>query len=432
MKKGNVLVFYLIVYFSFYIEKAYSLDYGSINSIKKGNSFKVSFLEEANTPKFLFGKEFSSFFKIVNSKNQNIYLKIRLRLQGVYENYEVLDKNTGIKNIDVWAGYFRRERIEAKLGLCKGVYFAMDIRNDRSSYKNKGLQQIKLGNAYLSIEKPFGNSLINFRIFKAKIDISRTETVKSVWILHHDRPLIADFSAQFISYNRNSANFQVFGNWKHKIHYQFAVGKGIYSGKFKDVKGNYIKKVGGAIKKQDLFYGGKIIISPFSGWEEKNRTETYFGIGKHIEFGIGYWKLPNIRFVDSAGKGSMDRTLLNYEFSLHYKNFFLGWEYFKFDGIEKDFSDTKREIGKSDGWYIKGEYVFPNFHYIAPFGRYEEWNKWSSGESGYKLKSKVIGINWYLKGNSIRLGIAYQENDYGLNIGNKKIKRYKFLSQIYF
>jgi len=385
-----------------------------------------------DSPQFPLGKETGPNIKIRAFDNPDMYIKLGVRLQGTFENYKVDYKDPDKEDINLYDAYLRRMRLEVGAGFSKHVSFTMDIRNDKANYQDKGEQEFNVGDAYLKIKKPFGTSLINFKLYRGKIDVSRTETVKSAWVIHYDRPYVADEAAQFVSHNRRATNAQVYGDWEKKIHYQLAIGDGIYSGKFHDAVGNDLQDADGKIIEQDYMYGGKIILSPIPGWEEKKRTERYFGVGKHIEVGIGYWRLPKVKYTDASGTHTMDRTLINYEFSAHYKGAFIQYEYFDFDGVERDFTDDVYEVGKSNGWYITGEYVFSEFYYIAPFARYEEWKKWKDGGDDYKLKSYVYGINWYLRGNTTNVGIAYQEDDYGKSIGNKKVKRIKITTQWFF
>lgn len=74
--------------------------------------------------------------------------------------------------------------------------------------------------------------------YRAKIDVSRTETVKSARVIHYDRPKVADEAAQYITHNRRGTNAQMYGEWNKKIHYQVAFGDGVYSGKLKDATGS--------------------------------------------------------------------------------------------------------------------------------------------------------------------------------------------------
>ncbi|NPA53810.1 MAG: hypothetical protein GXO21_04000 [Aquificae bacterium] len=385
------------------------------------------------SPEFLLGKETGPNIKIRAFDNPDMYIKVGIRIQGTFENYKVDYKDPTKSDIDTWDAYLRRTRLEIGAGFGKHTSFTMDIRNDKANYQDKGEQEFNVGDAYLKIKKPFGTSLVNFKFYRAKIDVSRTETVKSAWVVHYDRPHVADEAAQFISHNRRATNAQIYGNWHKKIHYQLAFGDAVYSGKFYDaINHKSLSDYGGKIVEQDFFYGGKIILSPIPGWEETKRTETYFGVGKHVSVGIGYWRVPKIKFSLNSNTYEIDRTLLNYEFSAHYKGAFIQAEYFDFDGVVKDWTAIDLEVGKSKGWYITGEYVFPNFYYIAPFARYEEWKRWDSGEGDYKLKSTIFGLNWYLRGNTTKIGISYQKDKYGKDIGDKDIDRLKFTSQWFF
>ena len=385
------------------------------------------------SPEFLLGKETHPNLKIRAFDNPDMYIKLGIRLQGTFENYKKDYADPTKEDINTWDAYLRRTRFEISAGFSKHVSFTMDIRNDKANYQDKGEQKFNVGDAYLKIKKPFEKygSLINFKLYRGKIDVSRTETVKSAYVIHYDRPHVADEAAQFISHNRRATNAQIYGNWHKKIHYQLAFGDAVYSGKFKDAKSyKDLKSKGGKIIEQDYFYGGKVFISPFKGWEETKRTETYFGKGKHFEVGIGYWKVPKIKYEDPSNNiHEIDRTLINYEMSAHYKGFFVQAEYFDFDGVIKDW--TSNEVGKSKGWYITGEYVIPQAYYLAPFVRYEKWDRWD-GVGDYELKSTIFGFNWYLRGNTTKLGLSYQQDDYGVDIGDYKIKRVKLTTQWFF
>ncbi len=413
-------------------EEAIQIEKEMKKEMKKEVMKHITVINE-KSPKFLLGKETHPNIKIKAFDNPNMWVKLGIRIQGTFENYRKDYADPTKEDINSWDAYLRRTRFEIGVGFSKHVSFIMDVRNDKANYQDKGEQNFNVGDAYLKIKKPFERygSLINFKFYRGKIDISRTETVKSGWVVHYDRPHVADEAAQYISHNRRATNAQIYGNWNKKIHYQIAMGDGIYSGKFKDATSyKDLASQGGKIIEQDYFYGGKIFVSPFKGWEETKRTETYFGKGKHFEVGIGYWKTPNIKYQDPSNNiHEIDHTLVNYEMSAHYKGFFIQAEYFDFDGVIKDW--TSNEVGKSKGWYATTEYVMPNFYYIAPFYRYEKWDRWD-GEGDYTLISNIVGINWYLRGNTTKIGLSYQDDDYGADIGNYKIKRIKFTSQWFF
>lgn len=377
---------------------------------------------DEKSPEFLLGKQTHINMKFVADDDSDMWLKAGVRIQGTFENRDVDDRSAANADESFNDAYLRRVRFEVAAGFNKYASFVMDIRNDKANYKDDGEEQFNVGDAYVQIKKPFATSLVNFKLYRAKIDVSRTETVKSARVIHYDRPQVADEAAQYITHNRRGTNAQMFGDWKKKVHYQVAFGDGVYSGKLKSAQGE--KSAG--VTQKNFFYGGKVVLSPFDGWEETSRTETYFAQGKHFEIGAGYWVSPDIAMDEGI---TVDHKLLNLEMSAHYKGAFVQAEYFDFDGVVKDF--TSLETGKSKGWYATGEYVIEELGYLAPFARYEKWDKFS-GAKGYELTSVMGGVNWYLKGNTIKAGITLQEDTYGAHIGDEKERRVKLTSQWFF
>lgn len=382
---------------------------------------------DKKSPHFILGQETGPNMKIKAKDNSNMYLKLGTRLQSTFEsrNTNYVD-NT--KDVTLNDAYMRRVRLEVEAGFDKHTSFTMDIRNDNANAKDTGEGTFNIGDAYLQIAKPFDSSLVNFKLYRGKIDVSRSETSKSSYLIHYDRPHVADEAAQFITHNRRGTNAQMFGDWDKKIHYQIASGDGVAGTTLKDAKG--VASTG--VTSQNFFYGGKVKLSPFSGWEETKVTETYMGQGQHFTLGAAYWKTANI-VTKNMPTAPLDHELINLEASAHYKGASVSAEYFAFDGVVKDWTKgtAAGNIGKSTGWYAQGEYVLPELGYIAPFFRYESWNKFKDA-SGYDLKSRIGGINWYLRGNTTKIGLSLQKDSYGASIGNYDDTRIKVTSQFFF
>jgi len=222
----------------------------------------------------------------------------------------------------------------------------------------------------------------------------------------------------------------MYGDLDKKVHYQVAFGDGVYSGAFKDARGVNMTK--DTFEQGSFFYGGKILLSPFDGWEEKKKTETYFGEGQHFSIGAAYWNSPDISYKNktiSTQAAKIDHELTNYEISAHYKGLMAQAEYFHFNGVVENFAASQAKLGSSSGWYATSEYVFKDFHYLAPFVRYESWNKFN-GDKDYDFTSKIAGVNWYLKGNSIKAGLVYQEDESGKKLGTSTTENGKTVSTI--
>ncbi len=393
-------------------EKIVTLENKEAKVAKKSNDLIT--IERKDSPEFLLGKETDINMKFQAQDDPDMWLKAGVRIQGTFESKETDYVDPAKADTTLQDGYLRRTRFEIAAGFGEHSSFVMDVRNDKANFEDKGEEGFNVGDAYVQIKKPFDTSLVNFKLYRAKIDVSRTETVKSARVLVYDRPKVADEAAQFISENRRAANVQMYGDWNKKVHYQVAVGDATASDHSVDATGLSIKDdtIDGSIKDQNFFYGGKIVLSPFDGWEETDRTETYFGEGKHFAVGVGYWNAGGIKYSTEAD--TVDHTLVNYELSAHYKNAFVQAEYFDFDGVVKNW--TLNETGKSSGWYVTGEYVMPELSYLAPFVRYEEWDKFEDA-AGYDYTSKMAGVNWYLRGNTTKVGVLVQKDTYGEKLG---------------
>jgi len=391
---------------------------------------------DQKSPDFLLGKQTHINMKFTPYDNTEMWFKAGIRLQGTFESLNTKQYNlngTTISNTTIEDAYLRRVRLEVAAGFGEHTSFVMDIRNDKS---NKGIENdegsFSAGDAYIKIKKPFNNSLINFKLYRAKIDVSRTETVKSARVIVYDRPYVADAAAQYISLNRRAANVQIYGNWKNKVHYQIAAGSATSPDKIIDATGSKATADGVSISDQSLFYGAKVILSPFDGWEETKRTETYFAQGKHLSVGAAYWAVPTLAGTTATGASfDLNRELINLEASAHYKGLFIQAEYFEFKDMVKDWTATNIETGTSTGWYVTGEYVMPELYYLAPFARYESWDR-LDGSDGYELTSTLAGVNWYLRGNTTKVGFVYQKDEYAQNTGNKDVTSIRITSQWFF
>ena len=407
-----------------------ALDISSVSGSKKS----ITIVNE-KSPDFLLGKETHINMKMTAQDNSDMWLKAGVRIQGSFESTSTTDNATN-DTTTLMDAYLRRVRFEVAAGFGKYASFTMDVRNDKA---NKGLDNAEngfnVGDAYLKIKKPFGTSLVNFKLYRAKIDVSRTETIKSARVVAYDRPLIADQAAQYISLNRRGTNAQMYGNWNKKIQYQIATGAATSPSKVKDATGN--KGSTGELSDQSFFVGGKIKLSPFDGWEELQNTETYMGQGKHFTIGAAYWTIPTMNgdndnnATNTTGTYNLAPSLINIEASMHYKGFMVQAEYFKFGDVVKDWTATTIETGTSTGWYATSEYVFTDFHFIAPFVRYESWDRFD-GQSGYGVTSALAGVNWYLRGNTTKVGLVAQKDTYEINTGNEDVTKFRVTSQWFF
>lgn len=341
---------------------------------------------------YTYSSETSKKF-VVKARDIKIDLGIRVQGAMLFENLKA-DENSSQNDF-----YLRRLRFNLGAEITPKTFYKLDIRNDKVSKQDSGDGEFTVGDAFITHKL---RNKVSIRLFRAKVDVSRTQTISSSRLLLNDRPYITDFAAGYVSAGRRSNNIQINGFFTQKLHYHFTLGKGVQSGTFEDSLGQEIKK----IKSQSFMYGGKIKFTPFG---KDKLSENFFGKGKYLTLGLGYFNTSGITYENEAKvEDTVDRSLVNIELSGHYQGISLQAEYFIFNNMIKDFTSVDTEIGTSKGYYIQGEY-FTSVENIAPMFRHEHWNKFADN-NGYNLSSNIIGANYYFDENSMKVGIFAQQD----------------------
>lgn len=347
----------------------------------------------------------------------SLRLGARFHSLATMKKEEDLDADTESTSQDFQA---RRIRFQLQADLGTQASFYMDVRNDNANEGDGGERNFAVGDAYVSVPLSEGSSHA-LRLYRAKVDVSRTQTVSSSEITFVNRPYVADEAAQFVSHARRATNVQLNGNFADRVTYQLVVGDGVFSERFRDAKGQTVDE----IEKQNFMVGGKVRFHPFAGWEDLKPTETYFGKGKHFALGLGGFNTSNIRISEAGKTGAVSRTLVNAEVSAHYGEWSVASEYFHMDGVIEDHGATSFKKGAGEGWFVQAEKVFAEFHFVAPFVRYEEWNRFI-GSGDYETDGSLFGVNWYLNGNRVRVSVAYEQANLGRDVSGAKEKTEAF------
>lgn len=337
--------------------------------------------------------------------------KIGARLQAIAAQSYRHDVTTN-KVEEFQDFYARRTRLQFKADYNNSMSFSMDLRDDNANLGDRGEGSFNIGDAAFEVKNAFGSENLLFRAFRTKVDVSRSQTASSANLLILDRAKVADEAAQFVNHNRRASNIQLLGIYDY-FSFQAAIGDGVHKNSFSDAKGKTLSS--GSIDSQRFMIGGKLRFYPIKEWEDNNITETYFGRGQHFSFGSGIFHTAEIEYQSSAQTDKVSRTLFNHELSFHYRNLSFQAEYFRFNGVIEDFSSSTKNIGTGDGYYAQVEYVLPEFLYFAPFARYESWDRFNK-RSGYNLLSYTGGMNWYLKGNDLKMSLFYQFDKYEKNL----------------
>lgn len=334
--------------------------------------------------------------------------ELKLRIGGRLQTVALSSEKNDIKNhgdVITQDFFVRRARLQFEAKTLDKFKFYMDLRNDNVNRGDGGEGTFHVGDTYVEVKKLFGVKGLNMRLFRAKIDVSRSETISSSKLVHPNRPTITDEAARYVSQSRRATNIQLNGKFEH-LHFQIAVGDGTNGANFRDSRG----VAATAIDDQNLMFGGKVRYAPFDGWEDRKLTETFMGKGKHFSFGVAGFHLGDVEYRAAGHSAGISRTLINGELSFHYRNFHIMAEYFLFKNVVENFAAPAPTKGDGEGYYVLMDFTFPKLSYIAPFVRYEKWDKFKKA-SYAEFDSYQAGLNWFVRGNDIQLGIAYQYDE---------------------
>lgn len=336
-------------------------------------------------------------------------LRIGTRLQAAIEDKKVSAAGGG-SSPQQQDSYVRRARLQVEAKVLQDTSFYMDVRADKVDRGNDGENSFALGDAFLQVKNLFNQKALKLRLFRAKYDVSRSQTVSSSRLLVLHRASISDYSAEYISKARRGTNVQILGNWGGRVTTQIVAGDSIQESCFLDS----MSRKTATLNSQNFAYGGRLRVSPFAGWEEKKLTETQFGRGQHFTLGAGAFFVDNINFSNAGNTttAEIDRSLYNFDLTFHYGPLSVSGEYFVFEGMVEDFSAATINTGKSEGWVGQMEYVLTGFHHLSPFVRVQNWNRFKANVD-FDQSSWMGGLNYYMRGNKLRVGAYVEHTDYG-------------------
>lgn len=303
--------------------------------------------------------------------------------------------------------FFRRSRLEYAARFEQKYSFHMDVRSDRVNQADRGEGGFKIGDAYVQRKL---SSRLKLRYGRAKVDVSRTQTISSADLLHPNRASVANFAADHISQARRAVNAQILHNPTPWLAYQIYAGDGVESDSFDSglAQGSVEK-----IVSQNFTLGAKVRFYPLEGWRFKELNETYFGKEKHFSFGFGAGAGQEVKLLTSSGaRETINPSIQNFEVSAHAERFGFQAEWFSFSDVVQDFDQLNLELGKGEGGYAQGELLLFQGQW-APFIRYELWDRFIDPKD-HVQKGYLAGINYYPKrGEELRYGASFEQANYG-------------------
>ncbi|MBD66038.1 MAG: hypothetical protein CME62_12580 [Halobacteriovoraceae bacterium] len=327
---------------------------------------------------------FLSIVLVVNSSADELKLenfKIGARLQGM-----------GTFSEDDQDFFLRRTRLNISYKLNDESKIVYDIRNDNSNQEDRGDGEFAIGDAYW--QRDINQYTIkNIRFFRAKVDVSYSQTSSSKNLFNPERTIVAELASDFVVQNRRANNIQLNGNF-HKAAYQLVVSDGVQSSDLEDLNGNEIDSV----QKQKLTYGGKIRYF-FIGDASKNKAQdTFYGQVDTFSLGYGLFLNDRIEVENTAGglqEFNFSRKLQNVELSYANKYFRILAEHFSYSNDLIDLTAQNKEdiLTDSVGSYIQGEIYIGHW---APYLITEKLTQDEDSNGDERVtNSTTAGLNYY-------------------------------------
>lgn len=327
-------------------------------------------------------------------------LKIGGRLQGV----GAFNTNSGDNDL-----FLRRGRVNLQYELQNGHRFYMDLRNDKVNLSDSGEGDLQIGDGFYEIPVKGSDVIKNVRLFRAKVDVSYTQTASSKNILSPARANAAEYAANYIVHNRRANNIQMNGGGK-RYTFQLAIADGVQSDKVDAVNSDVSID---SISKQKLTMGGKF---RYYIWGDKAPLQETFYQGKNtLSVGVGAFHNDGITFELSDGDSfTSDRQLYNVEVSYSYRNFRFLTEGFVFAGDLVNLDE--RESGTSTGYYTSSEMIFGK---VAPFVSYSNLDR-DRKRSEMTEHTYTAGVNYYVAGKSQRYGVSFTNRQFGAELNESE------------
>ena len=173
----------------------------------------------------------------------------------------------------------------------------------------------------------------------------------------------------------------------------------------------------------------RVELSP-PGWAEKGKSDAHLGKGQHLTLGANVANQSGIKY--QTGGFEEDRTLWGVDLSGHYKGFTAQFEYNEW---EIDSTGPGIATKKPKGWYAQAGYFIegPN---IEPVARYEVYDQ-DSEAANKEEKVTTLGVNWYGKGHSFKVGANWLHHEFEASASGKLTNDdskdiYQLQAQLYF
>lgn len=372
----------------------------------------------------------------------------RIRLQPRLDMGDLVKSEDGKSYESETDIYIRRIRLEFGGQLAQDVKYNLIFeadKNGKTASSGSPTNEVKI--QYANVDYKAAD-LFNVRFGKAKLPYSRVSLTSSSKQLIVERPasteaakkLFDDYYQAHLVFHGKAAE-GMFG-------YNVAIGDGwepnsaIHSGK---TTTSYATTCDSAappscvttatskdttvnVHKSGLLYVARVEFSP-PGWVESSQSDAHLGKGQHLTIGADYVTQKGIEYKGNGDEE--DRTLTGFDISGHWNALTGQVEY---NAWKVESTDATRSI-EPKGWYAQAGY-FLDGPDIEPVIRYEVYDQ-DSNKDDKQEKTTTLGVNWYGKGHSFKVGLnwahtAYDASASGVLANDDKKDVYQVQAQMYF
>ncbi len=382
--------------------------------------FSMVAAHQALAAGFYYGEE----TKGATVSNNESDLNIRIRLQPRMDFGDVIKSRDGKSYATESDMYLRRVRLEMGGSLLlKTIKYNLTLSADK--WEQTGhTGSLAVLYSYVTWE---ADDAVGFTFGKSKLPYSRVSLSSSSKQLIVERPVSTEAAKKV--FGKTDPYYQT----KLAVHGKFLDGIVAYELAAADgwANGEAIQTTPSrTVYKSNPLYVARVELSP-PGWIEKSKSDAHLGSGQHVTLGLNYANQSSIEYSTTADNRE-SRILKGFDLSGHYKGVSAQIE---FNEWKVESSDRAVANSHPKGWYAQAGYFIEAVN-VEPVARYEVYDE-DSKQRDKAEKDTTLGLNWYGKGHSLKVGLNWLNTKYDTNAAGKltnddKKNVYQVQAQMYF
>lgn len=334
--------------------------------------------------------------------NDEADMTLRVMLQPRFDYGDLIENSAGTSYEREGDLYFRRARLYVKGNFFENLKYNLTLDADKWD-KTGNTDSVNLHYAYLRYHY---KDELNIEIGKHKLPYSRIALTSSSKQLIIDTPASVGAAKDLFG---GYGQFMVMADGKinklkaGEIKYYVAFADGIAEGTALTSNPAPVRTAHNA----GAVIIGRVEFSP-TGYTEKKKSDAHLGKGKHLTIGFNYAFQHSIEFDENIY--SQDRSLLGLDLSAHYGELTVQFEY---NSVKEDSNEPGLVDVEPRGWYAQAGYFVAGPD-IEPVVRYEIFDQ-DSNINASKEEIITIGMNWYPKGHSLKVGANIVHSEFEAN-----------------